>query len=332
MTRDDGWRFMSLGRHLERLLYVVDHGRRSRDVGDGRGSGAARVAARSVGQHHHLSRALHGPRRNGWRWRICCCSIGATRARRRSSCRSWPSTCRLLPGGDPERLCGRRAGAAPPRQRELFRADRPASSRGAERLALELSDTAHASGTSATSTNPHTRRCCDDHPSLPHRAHNPLRLLHAGGDVAARRLPAAARAAVSARRSLHDRHRSGPGLADDRVDYFGNAVDQFQILRPHSSLVVRSSGSSRCASATTARRRREPALGRRAPMLIRQNSACPPDVAQFVSASPYVADLVRDRSHSRGASFPSGRPMLGGALDLMHASTPSSPSTPRRRP
>ena len=50
MTRDDGWRFLSLGRHLERLLFVAT------TLGDvapdqaSAGSGAARMAARPVGQ------------------------------------------------------------------------------------------------------------------------------------------------------------------------------------------------------------------------------------------------------------------------------------------
>ena len=40
MTRDDGWRFLSLGRHLERLSFVGRDARRRRRRRGGRRSGA----------------------------------------------------------------------------------------------------------------------------------------------------------------------------------------------------------------------------------------------------------------------------------------------------
>ena len=67
MTRDDGWRFLSLGRHLERLHFV------SSTLGDvapeqaSAESGAARMAARAVGQPADLPRPPHAAARMGSR-------------------------------------------------------------------------------------------------------------------------------------------------------------------------------------------------------------------------------------------------------------------------
>ena len=62
-----------------------------------------------------------------------------------------------------------------------------------------------------------------------------------GRDIAARRVSAAARTAVSARAGAlpDDRARSPSSLAERR-DYFGNVVDHVTLLRPHDALTVTS--------------------------------------------------------------------------------------------
>ena len=74
MTRDDGWRFLSLGRHLERLLYIVDHGRaRSRASGWSTIRRCSSGCSTSRTASSRTARATCGTP-NGWRSPTCCCS------------------------------------------------------------------------------------------------------------------------------------------------------------------------------------------------------------------------------------------------------------------
>ena len=91
MTRDDGWRFLSLGRYIERLLFVAT------TVGEVAASGEdaapLAMAARAVRQRHDLSRPLRAPPGVAGRGGPARCATGAIRGRRRFSSPSSPSRC-----------------------------------------------------------------------------------------------------------------------------------------------------------------------------------------------------------------------------------------------
>jgi transglutaminase-like putative cysteine protease len=109
-----------------------------------------------------------------------------------------------------------------------------------------------------------------------------------------------------------------PAWQTSRVDYFGNAIDQFQLLRPHSSLVVSSAGTVEVSERDrTLVERASPRWEDVRMALIRQSGVCPPDVAQFVSASAYAPISSASETMAR-RSFASGRPIVSAALDLMH--------------
>jgi len=102
----------------------------------------------------------------------------------------------------------------------------------------------------------------------------------------------------------------GPSSASERVDYFGNIVDHFQIVRPHTELSV----SAR--SVVEVHDRQQPidpdASGRWEHL-----EAMSSDVAQFRFASPHVPLTAEMRAFAE-PSFPASQTILGGALDLMH--------------
>jgi transglutaminase-like putative cysteine protease len=105
-----------------------------------------------------------------------------------------------------------------------------------------------------------------------------------------------------------------PARHAHREDYFGNTVDHFELLRPHRELSVLS----------------------RATVDVHSRAATPPDVTlsppwdspditapttiddeQFAYASPYVV-IAPELERFARISFPPGRSVLGGAIDLMH--------------
>jgi transglutaminase-like putative cysteine protease len=102
-----------------------------------------------------------------------------------------------------------------------------------------------------------------------------------------------------------------------RTDYFGNSVDHFQLLKPHSALMISSTGWVHVDAA-------DPVLSIEASpcweevgrAVSRDATLFPPEVAQFVSASPYVP-LSQELERLARRSFPAGRPLLACALDLM---------------
>ena len=103
-----------------------------------------------------------------------------------------------------------------------------------------------------------------------------------------------------------------------RADYFGNTVDQFQILKPHTTLVVAAESVVEVHGAP-----REPLaeiggtwwqdLQRE----LKEISAVGPDVAQFVHPSPYVPASPEVEAFAT-PSFPPGRSVAASAIDLMH--------------
>jgi transglutaminase-like putative cysteine protease len=103
-----------------------------------------------------------------------------------------------------------------------------------------------------------------------------------------------------------------PARMNQRIDYFGNSVDHFQILRPHTELRVSSHSLVEVDARTAAI---EPD---RSPRWEEARAPGPArDEAQFAYASPYVVLAPELEAFAR-ESFPSGRPLLAGAIDLMH--------------
>jgi transglutaminase-like putative cysteine protease len=109
-----------------------------------------------------------------------------------------------------------------------------------------------------------------------------------------------------------------PAQTASRPDYFGNAVEQFTVLKPHVELVA-------LARSTVEVRPHDvrchpeagPSWEQARDSLVYVKGVHAGEAAQFAYASPHVslgaalADFARP-------SFPAGRPLLAGALDLMH--------------
>jgi transglutaminase-like putative cysteine protease len=108
-----------------------------------------------------------------------------------------------------------------------------------------------------------------------------------------------------------------PARSSRRVDYFGNAVDQFTVLQPHQELTVRgaslvevdppavpldAAGSAPWEEARDALRFRP--------------GAAPSPAVELSHASPYVERGALAAEYAR-PSFPPGRPVLEAAIDLM---------------
>ena len=109
-----------------------------------------------------------------------------------------------------------------------------------------------------------------------------------------------------------------PVLSSRRVDYFGNAVNQFSVLGPHRELSVRSQ------SLVEVRPKRAAIAPALSPpwetvrdVLAYRTGAPAGEPAQYAYASPYVAPDPEVADFAR-ASFEPGRPLLESAIDLMH--------------
>ena len=212
MTRDDGWRFLSLGRHLERLLFVATHARRRRaGAGVGR-SGAARVAARAVRQpaspiapatcstpewpavvdlllfDARNPRSARVPAGEARQARARCCpdaGLDRRRWRRSSGCCTTAA-----PTSMPRRAsCSAAATAA-----------RRRCSTGCQQRRAALSDALTLRYFSHVYDVPHaTVGPMSERVLLSHRARDALRARRPRVDIAARRVPDAADAAAPAR-------------------------------------------------------------------------------------------------------------------------------------
>jgi transglutaminase-like putative cysteine protease len=115
-----------------------------------------------------------------------------------------------------------------------------------------------------------------------------------------------------------------PARIAPRVDYFGNTLDHFELQRPHRELQVLSQAEvdvqSRAATPPDVNLSPpwdspwDSQLGANA------NAASAPlaiDDEQFRYASPYAV-IAPELEHFARGSFPPGRSVLGGAIDLMH--------------
>lgn len=117
---------------------------------------------------------------------------------------------------------------------------------------------------------------------------------------------------------FHDlRIEPTPAGASRRTDAFGNSVSHFQILRPHSTLVVGSESVVEVCPRSELDLDASPRWEAVARELSGRLTAAPPGVAQFAHPSTYLPF-----SEAMGAfalpSFPSGEPLLRGAIALMH--------------
>ncbi len=108
-----------------------------------------------------------------------------------------------------------------------------------------------------------------------------------------------------------------PSQATRRVDYFGNAVDQFTVLGPYTelrvvgrSLVEVSGLDPRPDSALS------PPWEEVAEALVYRKGDAAVEPAQYAYASHYVSPDADVMAFAQ-ASFPPGRPLLEGAVDLM---------------
>ena len=109
-----------------------------------------------------------------------------------------------------------------------------------------------------------------------------------------------------------------PSAATTRTDYFGNPVSQFTVLAPHTELLVRGRSLVEVEppAAGPAPEGSPPWEHVREAFVYRAGSPRA-EAAEFAHASPYVAVEPALADFAR-ASFPPGRPLLAGAIDLMH--------------
>jgi transglutaminase-like putative cysteine protease len=112
-----------------------------------------------------------------------------------------------------------------------------------------------------------------------------------------------------------------PASRRSRTDYFGNVVDHFQILRPHTMLTVVAAGSvdvlERPELAELQGAPAWPVWEEVREMATWHGGALPPDVVQFVSPSPYVPAASGVETLAR-AVFSRRRSILDAALALTH--------------
>jgi transglutaminase-like putative cysteine protease len=110
----------------------------------------------------------------------------------------------------------------------------------------------------------------------------------------------------------------GPAEWSRRVDYFGNAVDQFTVLKPHTVLSVRGhSLVERLDTVSTLDPELSPAWEDVRDALLFRKGAPAAEALQFAFPSPYIAPDPGFLEFAL-ASFPPRRPLLEAAIDLMN--------------
>jgi transglutaminase-like putative cysteine protease len=107
-----------------------------------------------------------------------------------------------------------------------------------------------------------------------------------------------------------------PASATRRIDAFGNTVNHFQVLRPHSRLTVTSESEVEVCARTEPDFDQSPRWEAVARELSGRPETMAPDVAQFAHPSPYLA-FSEAMGRFAHASFPAGEPLLHGAVALM---------------
>jgi transglutaminase-like putative cysteine protease len=108
-----------------------------------------------------------------------------------------------------------------------------------------------------------------------------------------------------------------PAASTTRIDYFGNAVRQFQILKPHSTLIVSAESIVDVSAFEEALEPSTSAAWDDVRRSLTRPGSVTPDVSQFVNASPYVP-VSTDFERFARESFTDGRPIIDAGFDLMH--------------
>jgi len=108
-----------------------------------------------------------------------------------------------------------------------------------------------------------------------------------------------------------------PARLAQRRDYFGNPVDQFTILKPHTELEVRGESLVAVEAPPPCDPEQSPSWESVRDALAYRKAARVEEGVQHAFSSPYVTwdDDLREFARP---SFPEGRPLLAGAVDLMH--------------
>ncbi|MFN2425789.1 MAG: transglutaminase N-terminal domain-containing protein [Candidatus Binatia bacterium] len=102
-----------------------------------------------------------------------------------------------------------------------------------------------------------------------------------------------------------------------RVDYFGNTVEQFTLLRPHAALIVRSRSLVEVFSHEYEDDQAAVAWESARDEFVYRKGAPGRTEAEFVFPSPYVVVAAQSREYA-APSFAPGRPLLDAVVDLMH--------------
>jgi transglutaminase-like putative cysteine protease len=109
-----------------------------------------------------------------------------------------------------------------------------------------------------------------------------------------------------------------PADRSSRVDYFGNTAESFTMLTPYKALsAVSRSLVTVLDHAPINDSVASPPWEWVRDQLASGSPSAPLDAIEFSAQSPYV-DLGPEIEAFGRASFPSGRPLLDGAMDLMH--------------
>jgi len=123
----------------------------------------------------------------------------------------------------------------------------------------------------------------------------------------------------SPRLTLH-RHElvvdPAPGFVTIRTDYFGNVVHHFEILTPYQELRAVSRSLVEVTPCAEAIDPADSPAWETVRDAVDQEAVFDPDI-EFRYASPYIA-LDEALASFAAHSFPAGRPLLAGAIDLMH--------------
>jgi transglutaminase-like putative cysteine protease len=103
-----------------------------------------------------------------------------------------------------------------------------------------------------------------------------------------------------------------------RTDYFGNAVDQFTLLQPHTELTVSARSLVEVLPATSSPQPElSPPWEDARQALAYRKGVAGGEAVRYAFASPYVA-LDPEAAAFARSSFAPGRPLLAAAVDLMH--------------
>jgi transglutaminase-like putative cysteine protease len=107
-----------------------------------------------------------------------------------------------------------------------------------------------------------------------------------------------------------------PEYLHRRVDYFGNTVSVFMVQQPHDELVMTAESIVETASPTVSPDLASPQWESVARRMAVHDRADELEAVQFVFESPLIM-LSDDVNAYARTSFPPGKPVLAGAMDLM---------------